>query len=227
MINQPENRRRIYEAFSAGLNSSEIVAYHGTSIQALKRVMETGWQDSDDVRGRKNFPYHYRIGDIFVYPIDGRAVLPFRMEMFTDEKAQEEAGKYAQDIARDHWLGENLGIDPFQARNDLFSGELIDDGDINFLRRVALAATGREYSWTEACRLYEKIKTKYGLVVGYSQKILDDGEPLQVREGEGPEKHAVRVKNVDISSLVGIEPLDQESYDYFSSLEAELQCMAD
>lgn len=218
MTNQPENRKRVYEAFSAGLDSPEIVAYHGTSLSVLKRIIETGRHG--DPKGSLQY---YRAGEIFVYPIAGRAVLPFSMEMFTDEEAQEEASLFAKTHAMEHCLAEKLGIDPIQATYGILLEGFVEDG--NFLKKVVLAVTGREYSRTEASKLYDELKTKRGLIIGYSQRILDCGEPLQLTEEK--ENPAVRVINVDISFLVGIEPLDQESYDYLSSLEAQLQCMAD
>ena len=219
MINTPKNRKQVYEAFSTGFDSPEIVAYHGTSLQVLKRIIETGLHTSNDVFGNNKFPQHYRMGEVYVYPIDGRAVLPFTMEMFTDEKAQDGARIYAETIARDHWLAEKLGIDPFQARYRILSDGQVDDGDITRLKNVALTATGREYTWSEACKLHDGLKSINGLIIAYSQRIFDNGEPLPVAEG-GEEEHAVRIKNVNICSLAGIEPLDQESYDFLSSLEA-------
>ena len=70
MINTPKNRKQVYEAFSTGFDSPEIVAYHGTSLQVLKRIIETGLHTSNDVFGNNKFPQHYRMGEVYVYPID-------------------------------------------------------------------------------------------------------------------------------------------------------------
>ena len=217
MINQPENIRRIYEAFSAGLNSPEIVAYHGTSLSVLGRIVETGLHMGSE-------KINYRAGEIFVYPLEARAVVPFSMTMLTDEEAQEEAYWFARKNAMEHYLARKLGIDPFKATEDIFIKWYITC-NVRLLRSVIHEVTGKESTYTELCRLYDELKTKKGVILGYSQRVLDCGEPRYLTEEN--ETPAVAVKNVDISSLVGIEPLDQEAYDYLSSLEVDVQCMAD
>ena len=206
MEDQTDNKRRMYNAFSQGLDSFEIVAYHGTSLQALKRVIKTGRQVNDNCT--------YRQGDIFVYPISARAKLPFEREICDEAEVLEGAKSYAENTARDHYLAEVLGIDlsvPTQVRG-------IFEGNIEDLRTSLHKITGKSYGWNEAVRLYEKIKQKRGIVLGYSQRIFERGEPMPDPE-EGMEM-SVRVLHVDIESIIGIEPLDQESYDFLTSLES-------
>ncbi len=207
-----ENIKRAYHAFSTGFDSPDIVAYHGTSLPALRRIMET----SRHIGPRT---LNYRAEEVFVYPIKDRAVLPFNVELLADEEAQEEASWFAERNAMEHFLAERLGLDPFQAADGIFRTWNVVNGDIDNLRKVIRFAR-KKYTRAEASRLYDESKKRKGIIIGYSQQIFDSGEPRQL--AEEPEIAAVAVINIDIGSLVGIEPLDQESYDYLSSLEEKI-----
>lgn len=223
-----ENRRLIAQAFEQGRDASGIAAYHGTTLQVLKNVIETGVRTSNDHKLLQRLPQHYRKGDIFVYPIKDKAVLPFQIDLFDEERAFEEAKGYAKDSAKEHGLAELLGID-FQSSYNRFEAMAAQNGkvdagdislvsDIHLYRCLAEGATKQKWTRTKVLRLMDKVECMKGVILGYSQDIFDLCTPLPVDES-GSEREAVRVINPPISSIVCVESLDQESYDYLSSLE--------
>ena len=219
----------IYNAFSQGLDSEQIVAYHGTSLQTLKTIIETGKQSSDNLVELSQIPQHYRLGDVCMYPINGKATLPFVINLLEEEQALEGAGIYAEVAAREHTLAEKLGLDPFKARYELFGNYIEEAGDdyidcsistvnnVAFFSYLAYKATGRKYERTEILQLMKELEQVQGVVLGYSQQALDRGDPLPITEG-GDEDSGVRLVNVSIDSIMGIEVLDQVSWDFLNSL---------
>ena len=99
------------------------------------------------------------------------------------------------------------GVD--YARIDYVTNQLfVDSVEImfNFLRN-------RGFSVKQIDDLVKEARSKKGIIIGYSEDLFRNGKPLQGNDG-----FDVRVQDVDISSIVGIEPLDRESYDFLNSL---------
>ncbi len=223
------NQQFIHSAFSTGRDASGLVAYHGTSLQVLKEIVRTGVQASSSTDPTYTSQM-YRLGDVFIYPIKDLAVVPFEMEMFDEDKAFEEASGYAEQIARYHGLAERLELDFGKARDEIFdsllnqsngrfdSDEIMYANTASLFQYLAERVTQKECSRRESIKLMNTVAGLQGVVLGYSQRVLDLGSPLPTNEN-GSEKEAVRVLNVDIGSIVCVEPLDQETYNYLASLE--------
>lgn len=220
-----ENARLIRDAFQRGLDSQEIAALHGTSLFVLKEILRTGFQPGANYpRGLLLKGVKVREGDVFVYPINGR--IPERYENAYDfDYALKSAKVYAEISAEVHDLSERLGLDISSAENETtkiltriftYNPEKSlpgKDPDREPAMRALEILVKRGINKDILEKAVVESRKKKGLVIGYSRGIFDEGEPLP-----GDDDKDVRVRNVRIGDIIGIEPLDQETYDFLEGL---------
>jgi hypothetical protein len=217
----------LYQAFQVGRASGKIVAYHGTSIDVLRTIYQTGKQVGSD-NERKNQQIHLSIrkGDVFVFPINGRTDKTLVQTPFSEADAFMAAGCYAELITAAHFLARRLGINKYiehysdiSALSDLvleYNPNLpIEDqnnpGNIADAARVVEQAG---FSLQQMRPLIKEAMDKRGVVIGYSEAALRNGDPLPGND----EGHDVRIQGANIDSIIGLEPLDDEVFNFLEGL---------
>lgn len=221
-----ENARLIRDAFQRGLDSQEIVALHGTSLFVLKEILRTGFQPGASYPNGLPIKWRrFREGDVFVYPIKGRIGAEKYGEAYGFDYALKSAKVYAEISAEVHDLSERLGLDISSAENETtkiltriftYNPEKSlpgKDPDREPAMRALEILVKRGINKDILEKAVVESRKKKGLVIGYSRGIFDEGEPLP-----GDDDKDVRVRNVRIGDIIGIEPLDQETYDFLEGL---------
>lgn len=204
--------------FENGLNSENIIAYHGTSIQAIDQIIRGGV-----LRGsRYDDKYSDPKGHLYVFPtLDYlKQYSPEYKIAFPEEysKLEERAGGYAGDRAREYYLAEKLGIDMVSesGRDDL--DEILFAGLTSELRQKYFA--GGQLSEPE--KLFKEMETRKGVVLGLHKDLL---EKYQIKHDGKQQDDGwyIDVKNgLDYKLLCGIEPLGQVEWDFFTDLKKKL-----
>jgi len=224
-IYQPNYQKLVHNAFENGLDSEAIIGYHGTSLDILKRILITSKQPGTQDESEGSAIHKCtRKGDIFLFPIKDRSYVSGFRGIYDDKQAFDEAKSYARDIATEHNFASQLDLELYSRDLGLrYNGEPLDvlffiqghifDEDqermLDFLHSKGLTDE-------KITKLIAECKERKGVVLGYSKKVLDNGSPLPGNDG-----FDIRVQNVGIESIVGIEPIDQESYDFLDSLSED------
>ena len=224
------NELIVHNAFQVGRDPESIVAYHGTSLYVLNNLIETGRiNGSGYSKKTKKVHLSIREGDVFILPIKNRSEYNGHDGTYDEKESFENALGYASSISSDHHLRTLLGL-TINSRdiNIHDKGEEFDfieffmDFNPN-LREISHQYESllpllryllkRGFDNQAIKRMYSDAKKKKGVVLGFSNQIYKKGFPLQGNDG-----YDIRVQNVSIESLIGIEPLDQGSYDFLDTL---------
>ncbi len=225
-------RELIRVAFADGWEADTGVAYHGTSLAVLEEVIKTGRiNGSTYIQVEKSIDLCVRAGDIFVVPILNRVQPGLTRSPYLSEKeAFEKAAGYASDISYHHYFMKLCGY-PLMTVDSLIKGEWINLNFVDFsdsfipsLPRSEqddelvipfydfLACKG--YDPAGIARLHQEAISKKGVVFSFDAAIFSDvHQPLPGNSG-----YDTRVLDVNIEHLAGIQPLDQESYDFLEGL---------
>jgi len=228
MSNPPGNRRRVYEAFQKGRDPEQIVAYHGTSLSTLKLIVEGDSHPGHSCnRQIEQFSKWIRSGDVWVVPIRGRTEITAAKDSLSEDEAfNEVAIGYAPQIACEHYYLQRLGLpldrmllaDLEQEFKETFGDNpsFAIGESLNLCRWAFEKVTKRSYSIQEILAIMNEACRKKGVVIGYGSTIFTKGSPLI-----GDAGNDVRVRDVTVEDIVGVEPLDQETYDYLEKLAGE------
>jgi len=232
MYNFPiENKDAVGQAFAVGRNPHEIVAYHGTSIHILYALLTTGTQSGSSHQiDHPEIHRCVRKGDIYVFPIGSRIHQKgFDGAYNSEDETFEEAKGYAHDISERHHLLRGLGVREIPSS----SVDTVIDGIKLRIEEFMLLYTprgrrssqderllpvydfmiSRGMSPVEIDQLARESKAQKGIVLGYSKRAFDKGNPLPGDEGRD-----VRLQNLALDDILGIEPLDDFSFDFLDRL---------
>lgn len=216
------NRERMRAAFQQGLDSSETVAVHGTSLYVVQKILRRGYQPGSDFNFHAE-QKHLRIreGDVFVYPVKFKTGVRGYKDALCWEEAMRRAAASAKINAEVSYLCEQfklkfttapVSLEGKNRMNQLAQLTQPDYGGVHtedifdFLRK-------KRYPTEHIDKIVRKAEEKKGVLILYSEKVFERGNPAPGEEGVD-----VRVQGVSIDSIVGIEPLDQEVYDFLDSL---------
>ncbi|MCD6496458.1 MAG: hypothetical protein J7K54_04250 [Candidatus Aenigmarchaeota archaeon] len=216
--------------------SRDTAAYHGTSLQALKYMAETGVMGSSFEKEGEVLSNSVRKGDFFVIPVKGRCYLDdpkgTHIVAGAAEEVTEAFGKamtYAETASEDHFLRETFGVPMDRPCTDetLPGSGLTYDWAIEFTFTLdtMLGIEGqhshtlpfytylldRGYSEDDINDLFFEARTRKGVVLSFRNDIFAEGEPLPAGEG-------VRVINVTPEKIAGIKPLDRYTEEFLESL---------
>lgn len=224
-----EYKSMLHTAFERGLDSEEIVAYHGTSLQVLEIIMKTGIQPGTTYHHEaEQIHLSVRESDVFVYPIEGRTRLQAHLGNHIEKTALWHVKSSAEDVASAHYFFTRvsmgiLSLDDLCHRDPAISSYLelhslytVGKGwkqqdervqpMLQFLSKKGYTQEGVDQIVTEA-------RKRKGIIIGYGSSLFEKGNPLQGNDGND-----IRVQGVTISDIHGIEPLDQEAYDFLNTL---------
>ena len=229
------NQRLISKAFESGFDSQEIAAIHGTDLYTLKQIIKTGIQPGTNYT-QENPKVHLNVrkGDIFVYPIKDRASVKGEYGIYDLKEAIEEASSYAELIAHEQEFAINVGL-TFKKGESYFGYDggilelrsFFNDYDIGHkpedhyipgnIEKVFNYLVQRGYSHKEIDDIVEHCREKKGLILSYSNSIFDKKhKPLPGNEG-----FDVRVQDITIDSIIGVEPLNDECAEFLESLDED------
>jgi len=228
------NKKKVYEAFSNSLNSGNIVMYHGTSLVVLENIIQTGRQKGTNyTREDKEMHLCIREGDIFAFPIRGKTHDITNQGAPSKEEALKWTCSYANSISLIHyfWTTLNMRSIPSQDEDIIISGskttnpihwffdkyqpniKIDRQPEIEIVYPIYSLLIKNGFNQTEIDELVEKSKKKKGIVIGLSNSVIENNTVLPGNDGRD-----IRFLNCSIDDILGIKPLDQESYDFLNNL---------
>ena len=190
-MNDFKYRLKIKELFHTGLDSDDILAYHGTSVKTIEHLARTGRT-----------------------PITGFTGNEFCFAMITEEHSKshqlDHAMHYAEIVGIRRYVLDKL---PFiaQERGEIFSLEEEETME-------AILQQGEQYNLTER-HLFKLTKEAErnikGIVITLSHKLKDNFKFLY----DTDESHRIIIPNgLNIDFISGIEPLGQYEWDTIESI---------
>ena len=226
-----EYGKLISQAFESGLDAEDIVALHGTSIQVLKILLRKGVQPGttyakDNASEECN---NVRRGDIFVYPILGKTDVIAHKGNLTERAAYHSLRGHNGILAVYHHFCEAVGwdleslddvADTEQRRlevheflSEYVTGQPFQEQD-EVTRDMMAYLQGIDYDQSRIDDLVIEARKREGIILGYGSRVFREGKPLP-----GNMDHDIRIQGVTIHDIIGIDPLDQEAYDFLEKLE--------
>ena len=220
----PDYINHIKKAFEVGRDSEEIVAYHGTSLEVLREIINAGIQIGSIFESNNSLKI--RKGDVFFYPIKEKSKIEGELGAYDEKMAFYHASIAASRISEHSYILTRLGL-PFDTHLSWMPNEMQGDsywwGDFasntyftegeDYKEIMKYLSKVKGFSNEYIDNIVREARKEKGVVIGYKKSIFDRGEPLQ-----GDDDYDIRVLGVKIEDIIGIEPLDQESWDFLSSL---------
>ncbi|MBT3985001.1 hypothetical protein HOD38_03680 [archaeon] len=209
------NRARLYNSFMQGVGEDSIVAYHGTSLQVLRRIIETGEQPGAVEVPHQNVQAMVREGDIFMFPIKDRTDIVD--DPLVQMEALEEAMDYAGINAFCHRVCERLGWSVFSDGHEpsplghelslkYFAMDFLEGYNFRRIPKFIKFLLQRGYDFDQAARFVNRVADEnQGVVLGYSKEVLNGTELI------GHTSVDIRVQGVTIDHIVGVQALDKKS----------------
>ena len=215
-----EKIKRVIQLFEAGLDSPDCIGYHGTSLEAMDFLIEHGHLPGGgyDKGSTTDIPD----GEKYLYFFPKKSEFSkheLADSFLEDEEILEETKGYSQGIAGSHYLLKKLGLN-------------IDDQDLEFKARCL---TGRipidaeeEYQHFIGLGINEKVldktieeaKKRRGVILVLSKKVLES-HVISNGDEEGGDLRILIPEGLTLEFLSGIEPVGQEEYRYFATLQKQ------
>ncbi len=217
----PDYINHIKKAFEVGRDSEEIVAYHGTSLEVLEDIIQKGYQGGSVKRYNRGNEIR-RKGDIFTLPIYGKSPIKLREKLVDEAGTFDNAVTFAKGISGDTYIlkklnlpiGNNISGKIIGIRGALdWQGFIADYPFYEDYPKIIKFLNDKGYTMKMIDVLIKESSKKEGIVIGYKSTIYERNKPFPGGDGND-----VRVQQILINDIVCIEPLDQESWDYLSSL---------
>jgi hypothetical protein len=219
------NTQKIYQAFQAGLESEEIIGYHGTSLETVKHILRTGKQlGSDFSYISEEIDKCVRLGDIFFFPIENTGIPSNLEECCSPEpEALKGAERYARAVSFFHKAYELLDQSRISrdssmdgdSENTLMEGlyQFKDYYSIGMKERNMMDEMKNFIGHIKnkgLCpdKFYDECSSAPSVVLGYKESVLI--EPLPGNGGND-----IRVLDVSIDDIIGIEAQDEVAKEFF------------
>ena len=228
-----ERERRLVSLFESGLDSPDIMAYHGTSLEALQELIKTGNLPTGKTEGG--------IGYLYFFRLDMPVPENFLFGETEEESSEGGAKMYAESLAYEASLCRILGLD---IRNER---EFLEAMDHILFQYQSRAVTGRSTTLTEGHLLngsqYDDILSKYldeygfpcikaafdesikrkGVIIGINQKILNH-DPQSAYEDLDDEGWRVNLpEGLPLEYISGLEPVGQPEYEVFEKMQEKFE----
>lgn len=221
-IELEKRKRQIVELFTSGLNSEDIIGYHGTSLESVRYLLDKGYLPGSTGGQLEG---HHPSGHLYFFPLASKVSdLGMRSykayDFITDEKeAVEQASGYASDLAGQHFLVSSLGYNLDDRQVGTLARDLILSDTDNFKKAYSFFVNNGVQK-KSLDQLIQKAKQRKGVILALAKNVLSDysvgiGDPGE-RDLDLKVGHGLLCEN-----LAGIEPLSQESWDFFEELQEE------
>lgn len=188
-----EHKKRIAQLFEIGLNSDDVYAWHGTTIEAIQHLAETG-----------KLPASGSYGDKFFYVPEG---------IGSYEGDQQQAETYAGINAVKYYLLNKLTFKPRNMENFMHmfvNDELFDE----FIQE----ATENGMTEKDIRRIIREAEARRkGVLLTLSKRLKEDFE--EISEGFGDEHCVITQGGFSIDYITGIEPLGQYEWEELEKLQ--------
>jgi len=218
------NTKKIWNAYDTTLVADDVVAYHGTSLSCLRKIVEKGFMTGSTLQG-----------EVFLFPIQGRTLVRGNDTKPTCggyEGMELDAAKgYANRTEWREFLAERLQLNlEIESEKDIYDqlGYFVEEYKIGSphtnksLHRICPEVEGiydflleKGYDDKKMDALINEARQRQGVVLGFSEHVFARGF------SPGHLGNDVRVLTPSIDTIVGIEPLDVRVKSYLDSLDPE------
>lgn len=191
-----EYKRKIAELFKIGLNSDDIYARHGTSIEAVFELAKSG-----------KLPTSLSSeGDFFYVPENA---------VFEDptESVSKRTEQYANTLAAEHYVQNQL---PFKVKNESSFANMFDFEDEleKFIKEEAIPNGVKEEFVRRLVK--EASDKRKGVVITLSKSIAQNYKEVR---GDDPEDMMITAKDgLPLKYITGIIPLGQYEQDVLKKI---------
>ena len=205
-----ERKERLRLALELGLEAPGIVALHGTSMEAMRRVVLQG-----GLSGSMGHDIPFSLPGVPVlsayYLRSRERPVGLDDELFAEELL-DEATSYAMTIAKSHAILSFLKLDPGLRHELPTHAELILGGSFGKrCRAEACQRLGVRPEQLQAALDYAGKRA--GIVIGLSEDMLSRYEYVETNEGGEHHEIAIRCPGeLDAKYLVGLEPQSRDEW---------------
>ncbi len=204
--------KKVAELFEAGLDSEDVFGYHGTSIEAMQKLAETGRLPNG---GRHP-------GRLYIVPMSNK------LNPFTP---REDAESYADWNAKKHFIRSYLPFEPTAEDMENLSEYCSSNmgGKMREVDYQILDAKGEIRRLIEKCeknglgedqlvKLRRKAKSRKGVIIALSNSLSSDFE-LKSQENVPKECYIEVPDGLPIEYVTGIEPVGQYEWDALAKMQ--------
>lgn len=211
----------LVEAFEDGLNSPDIIGYHGTSIQTIEHIIKFGklpGSENSKLSTSKEGVAEFSIFYLGSEQKD-KVYSGLGKKFHKNDKLLGAAASYASTIAERHYFAEQLGLP---------AGTMVSFLDANILREDYIPELIERFGVTKE-QIYKAInatmnENPQGVVLGISSATLKNYEWLETTEGGEFAEVVIKIpEGFSYKQIAGIEPQGQGEYDYFTKLQEQTE----
>ncbi len=213
---EQERREYVKKCFAEGLNNPDIIAYHGCDLETIRYVIKHGVVPGA-TRSQTSFSQH-GVPELSVFPVASKKINYEPKPGFSDDLAFSGVESYAAASAEQHMFEKALGLDYFSNSKEhpLVNVMMDDDDIIKEVRKMGKMVTLKQ---VREARNHAVTSKSRGVIIGISkQAFLDFGNYDTSEGGEEDEKVLVLPQGLGYRYIVGIEPMGQIEYNFFSDL---------
>ena len=201
--------------FELGLDSNDIIGYHGTSLEVVKEMIDTG-----KIKGGYGGHFENEIGilpkQLSIFLKNAKVKLVSDVEGHLDDPSLRAAAGYAKVNAVHHRAMVALGY----SLDDRGKYSLVGDENLQDDLLIAGKLTKKEIRVIR--NTYTKARKMHGVVFGLHKDALTDFDLRPVKESdEKGERIIVCPNGIDLRYLIGLEPEGQEEWNYFVKLQKQ------
>lgn len=228
-----EREQRVARLFEEGLDAPDIIALHGSSLEAIQELIQTGRMPTGKTDGC--------IGYIYVFRLDQPVPEVFLAGETQEENIMGGARMYAGGLSFEASLVKSLQLDYMRDSSFL---EAMDDIRFRYGLKISTNSSvdlTEEFlfnspQYDEVLRQYiqkygfEKIKTAFheafarkGIIIGLNQKVLELN-PQSAYEEFNDEGWRINLPNgLSLDYISGLEPVGQIEYDYLENIQRKYE----
>lgn len=224
-----EREKKIATLFEKGLDDEEIIAYHGTTLSAIKKVIETGGIPTGS-EGEQDYIYFVRLDD-------EKETDKFEDQSHADycrAAAESYAALISQRMEIMEQIGQEIQENPdyftalreFLVVNNMIINDKITEQELfRYCHPDYLAAMKGIIELIGFPKLKEVLisaVSKKGVIIGLNRKIFDlEPESVYHTGDEGWRVHVPQGLSMDYFS--GLGPVGQDEYEYFEKLQEKYE----
>ncbi len=222
-----EREKKIADLFEQGLDSPDIMAYHGTSLEAINELIKTGYLPTGKIEGGIDYLYFFRLDKPVPESwLDGET---------EKEHIQRRIEMYARDLAFEASLCRTLGLDfskdkqfldamgsvafQHQIRVEIGRDELKEEHLRNSSHFDAIIEYLNRFGFPAIKAAFDESFGREGVIIGINSEILKNDPQSAYDELDDEGWRANLPKGLPLEYISGIEPIGQPEYGYFEALQ--------
>lgn len=236
-IERIKREEKLAALFEQGLDSPDIIALHGTSLEALSELIKSGRLPSGKTEGGVGYLYFFRL-DVPV-PED------FLNGETPEENIQGGVKMYAKDLAYEASLCRILGLDfnedreflemleRIRSQHELRSiagrgEELVEAHLLNGSKHQDIIAGYIEkYGFPAIKSAFGESIERKGIIIGLNKEILNHNPQSAYQELDDEGWRINLPEGIPLEYISGLEPIGQPEYDFFIALQEKYEAPPD